>query len=438
VLDEFQVIPLCYVADNASNAVLASNMPSGELRNELRNELSDELRDELCAEFPEIHDPDLGALQALQMAFTLPTDSIGCHCHALELSIKAGPKPVEHHIASLRSFISSYRKSSSMQKFIASFTTNNVAPYLPKDVSTRWSSTFHLLQKFLSYKDVFIAAIEDYNRRPAQHNGQAEKADEVIGMEALDGLLDRRVLNILDLLRQALSPIAEAVNYLEGDRYPTLSLVQLLGAALLKHIRSLLVEESAKLYPSTTIITVFNTLQEDILSRFQYGQDLPFADGYMPIDYIAPALDPRTKHLPFMKNEEQKEYVWSHIQTLMKKDDTAEVVADATVVPTRQELSWLSAFSDDDNTSDDVSQELRLYRLMAIEPFGSDVLNWWKDRVRTLPRLARVARQYLGIPASSATVERIFSRAGSAMTKKRIGSATMVRSRNNIWSQLCL
>jgi hypothetical protein len=110
--------------------------------------------------------------------------------------------------------------------------------------------------------------------------------------------------------------------------------------------------------------------------------------------------------------------MWSHIQTLMKKGDTAEVVAHDTVVPSGQEQSWLSAFSDND-TSDDVSQELRMYRAMAKAPFGSDVLSWWKDHMGTFPRLARVARQYLGIPASSATVERIFSRAGSAMTNKR-------------------
>mmetsp|Transcript_1169 Transcript_1169/g.3097 ORF Transcript_1169/g.3097 Transcript_1169/m.3097 type:complete len:83 (-) Transcript_1169:156-404(-) len=53
-----------------------------------------------------------------------------------------------------------------------------------------------------------------------------------------------------------------------------------------------------------------------------------------------------------------------------------------------------------------------------------DVLAWWKARDHSnladpasgtpagLPTLAKMARQYLGCPASSAGVERMFSRAG--------------------------
>ena len=43
-----------------------------------------------------------------------------------------------------------------------------------------------------------------------------------------------------------------------------------------------------------------------------------------------------------------------------------------------------------------------------------DVLAWWKakDAKDSLPTLAKMARQFLGRPATSAGVERMFSKAG--------------------------
>ena len=44
---------------------------------------------------------------------------------------------------------------------------------------------------------------------------------------------------------------------------------------------------------------------------------------------------------------------------------------------------------------------------------------WWKENVVLFPNLAVMARQYFGCPASSATVERLFSHVGIAFSKKR-------------------
>ena len=41
-------------------------------------------------------------------------------------------------------------------------------------------------------------------------------------------------------------------------------------------------------------------------------------------------------------------------------------------------------------------------------------INWWANHVKDFPNLARMARQYLGVPATSATVERLFSVVGFA------------------------
>ena len=45
--------------------------------------------------------------------------------------------------------------------------------------------------------------------------------------------------------------------------------------------------------------------------------------------------------------------------------------------------------------------------------------SWWCRHPFAYPTLARLAKKYLAIPASSAASERVFSAAGNAVTKKR-------------------
>ena len=63
----------------------------------------------------------------------------------------------------------------------------------------------------------------------------------------------------------------------------------------------------------------------------------------------------------------------------------------------------------------EVRDDLAKYLALPAETnMDLDVLAWWKakDCPEGLPALAKMARQYLGRPASSAGVERMFSKAG--------------------------
>ena len=62
-----------------------------------------------------------------------------------------------------------------------------------------------------------------------------------------------------------------------------------------------------------------------------------------------------------------------------------------------------------------VQDDLEKYLAMPAETnMDLDVLAWWKakDCKDGLPALAKMARQFLGRPASSAGVEHMFSKAG--------------------------
>ena len=61
-----------------------------------------------------------------------------------------------------------------------------------------------------------------------------------------------------------------------------------------------------------------------------------------------------------------------------------------------------------------VSAEEELFAYLRVEEisFSKDLLSWWKEHADEFPRLARMARQYLSVPATSASVERLFSSVG--------------------------
>ena len=60
---------------------------------------------------------------------------------------------------------------------------------------------------------------------------------------------------------------------------------------------------------------------------------------------------------------------------------------------------------------------------MSLPPLGLGpddcVLAWWAEHAAELPNLSRMARQFLAAQASSAAVERLFSRAGLVHTDLR-------------------
>ena len=50
---------------------------------------------------------------------------------------------------------------------------------------------------------------------------------------------------------------------------------------------------------------------------------------------------------------------------------------------------------------------------------GTGCMEWWSKKSLFYPHLARLAKRYLCVPASSVPSERIWSLAGNIVTKKR-------------------
>ena len=85
--------------------------------------------------------------------------------------------------------------------------------------------------------------------------------------------------------------------------------------------------------------------------------------------------------------------------------------------------------ADGNNDDDDEDNEsLRQKILIKVKSYSSqkrnksddfDLLGWWKDNENHYPYVAKTAKHYLCIPATSVTSERAFSTANNIVTKTR-------------------
>lgn len=69
---------------------------------------------------------------------------------------------------------------------------------------------------------------------------------------------------------------------------------------------------------------------------------------------------------------------------------------------------------------DPVSKEFEHYAsLPAVADKNCDPLEWWRKQMTSYPYIARLARRYLCVPATSCPSERVFSTAQNIVSNKR-------------------
>ena len=95
----------------------------------------------------------------------------------------------------------------------------------------------------------------------------------------------------------------------------------------------------------------------------------------------------------------------------------------------RRKVSAASFFADSEDDDDEgeeeaaapIKDELKEYLALPQIKYKSeqDAMLWWLEHRQQFPNLEVMARQYLGCPATSATVERLFSKVGLAFSKLR-------------------
>ena len=325
-----------------------------------------------------------------------------------------------------------------------------------QDVRTRWRSSHSMGEQLMANKP----AVLEMDKNPTYKD-----SGEVWGKNKLS-FVD------WDHIEEGTACLMEAAfgsQLLEGDLYPTSSLViptvfRLMASSSKNHDVYFANRDEDEFNDAETnpvmakhgdlqpkIQEAREQLHERLISRFD--SDLP-----MPVKkfwFVAAMLDPRFKKLSFdgdnlmrpaMRRDAVKWLTEEYNAHFKGKAYTAPAdnsqTATATETPQngahvkRQKVSSASFFAPrgprnevaatptTTETMDAESphlDELAVY--LSLPQITNDSewagLKWWEAHAAKFPNLSVMARQYLGCPASSATVERLFSKVGIAFSEKR-------------------
>jgi len=130
---------------------------------------------------------------------------------------------------------------------------------------------------------------------------------------------------------------------------------------------------------------------------------------------LASLLDPRYKRLTFLTKEQQK-HAEDSLESLLD-ELPLRMASDEATTPSKQQrhtLDFLN-FTSPEKPTDDCERKAYLNE----KPVSGDPLSWWKENESKYPRISKLARRYLAVPATSVPSERIFSSAGLLVNKLR-------------------
>ena len=172
-----------------------------------------------------------------------------------------------------------------------------------------------------------------------------------------------------------------------------------------------------------TIIAFKTAVVESIMRRWS----LDGIESNSPL-VLAAALDPHFKSLRFL-TDDLKQLVKEEISQLKELQ-----LGNPTFTPTVEEEMILQSppakkqkqtaldilLGDDDCEGTSKSDtELEEFMLEKPIPHNSDIMASWRANEQRFPKLVKLAKVYLGIPATSASSERVFSKAEIITAKQR-------------------
>ena len=306
---------------------------------------------------------------------------------------------------------------------------------LTQDVKTRWRST-HGMTDSLRVNQEPLLLYEVRNAKVAEgfKNNRLSLEDWNINNQSV----------------ALLTPLANASQYLEGKNYATSNLVipSMYGCIELLHPNAAVRQpwDGKLLKPKDLRPEVTEgrqVLYDDMVRRWKTEISTELRRFYL----IATICDPRQHGLTFpgVSQEERLEaHEWFEAEydslwnTSAPEEPSVPALAPAAsaslpvpaLAPAASASASLGSFVDfmasvahlQAPVAAQVSRvksEAHRYLELPAAPMNTDPLEWWAANEINFPALSVMARQYLGVPATSASAERLFSLAGRAFDDLR-------------------
>jgi hypothetical protein len=318
--------------------------------------------------------------------------SISCGAHTLQLCVKDGFNLVDR-------FKEVIKKGS---KIVQRFNHSNLATstlsekqwqlclneqILIQNCPTRWNSTYNMCERLVSNRNAIVSVLADRS---------ITKLNTVLKFEMSehDWLTMDNIIKLLKSLQLATTALCSETGV-------TISLVlPIVHGIIINHLKN---------NDSDTAETnnFKRILKTSLMNRFT--ADSRFETVY----HVASFLHPRSKDLSFLPNE-MKDKIRISVCGMMEDVSVTGTVEYPNCVPSALDLIYEAA-----NPSNNSISECQMYLSETQINHNLCLLLWWKTHENKYAGLAKLAKMYLGIPATSASSEREFSTAGNIATSKR-------------------
>jgi Holliday junction resolvase RusA-like endonuclease len=286
---------------------------------------------------------------------------------------------------------------------------------LKTDCPTRWNSSFDMLNRCLELR----ASIDHFFGYLETPHGKKEFSDLNLNRPA-----SKEWFGIKCLVR-LLAPFQTATKVLSGEKYPTLSLAYPVLRAIRRELERAEIFDEDIAYAGGSEPFVMDALR--IVHGVRTSLLYLFRDRFKNIcgDLLwTTCLDPRFLSMSHLSNQEKID-VQNELRAQLEEaddldDDINETIEDESKNQRRLTLDifGVGTFGCNNNFKDDCEQELNKYFGEKV-PCTVDPLNWWKNNKEKYPRMAVLARKWLGCVATSVSSERAFSTSGNTVTARR-------------------
>jgi len=381
---------------------------------------------------------------------------LGCVCHTYELST--------HHFASQKQVSAVIEKSKrvvthfhmctkAMQELKKAGKAKEIqVNKFVQDISTRFFSTYASMTSVLDNQLVLLEYDVGVNR------GTHSETDAY-----KENMLKKGDWAMIEECVACLQRVGDITKLLEGDDVtvsqvlPSLFIVIKTFESTVMHIRVPSPSKPGGFELKTVMASEFSDAvleaRKNFLKDFKrrWIDDLP--PESLKIYLISSKLDPRCKKcnfwdvLPIKWKYTMDDAISSALRSRTVEDHgdgssvdggndlnssgvTEQTVGDSlhfNIMSMVQEMSGPEALTQEEqqrgttSTPDppSVEDEYKAYDLVPQIQSHDDPLKWWKENEKFFPRIASMAREYLAVPASSASVERFFSSVGLVKADNR-------------------
>ncbi|XP_044127313.1 E3 SUMO-protein ligase ZBED1-like [Bufo gargarizans] len=280
------------------------------------------------------------------------------------------------------------------------------------DVATRWNSAYDMVERFLEQQPAVCATLLS----PEVRRGESD----------LCTLNETDVSNAEDAV-SALKPMKDATMLMSEERNPTVSLIAPINAQLLQSMTDTMGD-------TPMIHEIKNSIRTDLQKRYSrtafHLTDEERLEIFKGVTEEAASLEITSDESERTQEDHQ---VPRRKQTLEEEDSSPieDNHSESPPSPPKKARSLLvsllgQSFTDTEGTIEPkktpyakAEEEMENYCKAPPLPLTEDPLNWWREHEVIFPLLSRLSKQYLCIPGTSVSAERVFSTAGDVVTAKR-------------------